>query len=134
MGTNKLFEDVKSRIDAVLAFDEITEPDNSDQNDLKRTGLRVVQHRRIYVLENFDSENTALTSAAPATEEEEEEKIEKKKMLRRCANMSQCILEALCVAAGMTASTKEYLSVESESLMIALIYVLRVFYIICYCI
>ena len=98
-------------------YEEITNSDNSDLNELKKTGLRVVQYRRINRMDHFDSEN-----APPVTEKEK-----KDKMLQRCASMSQCILEALCVAAGMTASTKEYLSVESEALMTALIYVLRVF-------
>ena len=114
---NKLFEDVKMRIDALLAHEEITNPENSDLNEVMKTGLRVVQYRRINRLDHFDSEH-----APPVTEEKILEK-----MIHRCASMSQCILEALCVAAGMTASTKEYLSVESEALMTALIYVLRVF-------
>ena len=57
-------------MDAVLAFAEITDPDNSDQKNLKSTGLRVVQHRRLHAMDKFDSENTTLTSPALATEEE----------------------------------------------------------------
>ena len=115
---NQLFADVKRRIDAILVYEEeIVGKDDDHIAELKvlsKTGLRHVQHKRLRNLDRADAEHAKSLLPEDA----------------RCACMSQCVIEGLCVAVGMVADTKEYLSAESEALMTALIYVLRVTYVL----
>ena len=108
---SSLLPNIQTRMDCLLAYQEelkkvsVEEVDDAIKKKLLRSRIRSVQHLKMIQI------NTEKPDASPS---------------ERCANMSQCTIEALCVASGMVSSTKEFLYCYSEALMIALIYVLKV--------